>query len=144
MPAHFVSSEEIKIEKTYPVLRDIRKFFFEYGHAHIPDLPEFSNLFQQCQRLRSIKFMLPPEVISELESMGFYWNRRTELKEETWLSWFDRLKRFKEVNEDFSKLRAMDLSLHLWMLTQLREFDKLLNHRKKADPVIGPLSEPSG
>lgn len=71
----------------------LRQFFFEHGHVHIPDFPEYESLFQFSNKLRTSRSLLSSGLKAQLDSMGFRWdlNLSNELR---WHFHYSELERF--------------------------------------------------
>jgi hypothetical protein len=75
------------------LLAPLRRFFFQHGHPHVPNLPEYEDVFELSNRLRQSKNRLAKDVINELDSFGFIWNMAS-INELRWYYHYDELKKF--------------------------------------------------
>jgi len=125
-------------QKVAPMLAPLRKFFFAYGHVHVPNFSEYDSLYDFCNRLRLTRSQLPASVIGELDGMGFLW----DLHFSNELRWYFHYAELKAYQEQYGNTRVSARSkeyktLGIWVQRQRTDEDGLSSQNKKLLKDIG-------
>lgn len=114
-------------------LAPLRQFFFHHGHVHVPNLPQYEELYDLCTRIRTSREQLPASVRKELDSMGFLW----DLNISNELRWHYHYAELKQFYAQFGHTlvpakKGEHKSLGAWVQRQRHRADKLTPEQKAA------------
>lgn len=76
-----------------PMLAPLRQFYFNHGHIHVPNFPEYEPLFDLSNKLRMSRSQLPAAVTEELDGMQFIWDLHVS-NELRWYYHYGELRKF--------------------------------------------------
>lgn len=107
-------------QEVYESLKSFRK---KHGHCNVspvnktnPDLGSWVTV----QRKRRKMDKLPPERISQLDELGFEWNRSDAVWDESWNTMYEAAKRFHAQHDhlDVPRTSAESMQLNVWIARQ--------------------------
>jgi hypothetical protein len=90
--------DSLRIRKLKKTVADLAQFKAEHGHCNVPARND--SLGQRCRTLREIKENLPPDIIAELNVLGFCWDSPRDVRRKLKQSARDVRRKLKQSARD--------------------------------------------